>query len=93
MKLVFGSINASAKFASCRKWLRKDMIYPMTIKKILELVGKGKKNLISGTLRDNPYSKELIETAGNTRRADLLKGSNLMVVLIVFCRQGLDRLG
>ena len=75
VKLVFGSINIAAKFGSYRKGLRKNMIYPMTRKKILELVDKGKKNLISGTLRNNPYSDELMEKAGNVRRAELIQGT------------------
>ena len=75
VKLVFGSINIAAKFGSYRKGLRKNMIYSMTRKKILELVDKGKKNLISGTLRNNPYSDELMEKAGNVRRAELIQGT------------------
>ena len=49
------------------------MIYPMAKKKILELVDKGKKNLISGTLRIIPYSDELMEKTGNVRRAELIQ--------------------
>ena len=58
VKLVFGSLNTADKFGICRKGLRKNMIHPMTGRKILELVDKGKKNLTSGTLRNNPYSDE-----------------------------------
>ena len=75
VKLVFGSVNVASKFASYRRGLRKNMIHPMTRKKILELVDKGKKNLISGTLRNNPYSDELMEKAGNVRRAKLIQGT------------------
>ena len=71
VKVVFGSASVSAKFASYRKGLRKDMIQPMTRKKILELVDKGKQDLITRTLRNNPYSDELMETAVNARRAEL----------------------
>ena len=75
VKLVFGSIKRTAKFGICRKGLRENMIHPMTRKKILELVDKGKKNLISGTLRNNFYSGELMEKAGNVRRAKLIQGT------------------
>ena len=71
VKVVFGSTNVSDRFASYRKGLRKDMIQPMTRKKILELVDRGKEDLISGTLRNDPYSNELMETAVNARRAEL----------------------
>ncbi len=70
-KAVFGSTSVSAKFASYRKGLRKGKIYPMTRKKILELVDRGKEDLISGTLRNHPYSDVLMETAGNARRTEL----------------------
>ena len=46
------------------------MIYPMTRKKILELVGMEKQDMIPGTLGNDPYSNELMETAGNARRAE-----------------------
>lgn len=51
------------------------MIYPMAKKKkILEFVDNGKKNLISGTLRNNPYSEELMEKADNVRKTELILG-------------------
>ena len=77
VKVVFGSINVSAKFASYRKGLRKGKIYPMTRKKMLELVDRGKEDLISGTLRNHPYSEGLMETAGNVRRAELAQRASL----------------
>lgn len=52
LKVVFGSVKVVAKFDCYRKWLREDMIYPMTIKKILELVNRGNGDLISGTMRN-----------------------------------------
>lgn len=73
MKLVFGTINVVARFDSYRKGLRKDMIYSITRKKIFGLVDKGKENPISGTLRDNPYSKGLMETAGNAGGVELVQ--------------------
>ena len=52
------------------------MIYPMAKKKkILEFVDNGKKNLISGTLRNNPYLDELMEKTGNVRKAELIQGT------------------
>ena len=75
VKLVFGSISITAKLGICRKGLRKNMIHPMTKKKILELVDNGKKNLIYGTLGNNPYSDELMEKADNVRRAELIQGT------------------
>ena len=52
------------------------MIYPMAKKKkILEFVDNGKKNLIYGTLGNNPYSDELMEKADNVRRAELIQGT------------------
>jgi hypothetical protein len=68
--MVFGSTNVSDRFASYRKGLRKDMIRPMTRKKILELVDNVKEDFILGTLRNDPYSNELMETAVNARRAE-----------------------
>ena len=73
VKLVLGSINIAVKFGCCRKGLRKNMFHPMTGRKILELVEKGKKNLINRTLRNNPYSDELMEKTGNVRRAELIQ--------------------
>ena len=78
-KLVFGSTCVADRFAGHRKGLRKDMIRPMTRKKILELVDWGKENLISGTLRNDPYSDELMETAGNARRAGLDGNTNSLL--------------
>ena len=75
MKLVFGSINIAAKFGSYRKGLRKNMIYPMTRKKILELVDKGKESLISGTLRTGPFSDEVMEKAAIARRIELVQSA------------------
>ena len=46
------------------------MIRPMTRKKILELVDNVKEDFILGTLRNDPYSNELMETAANARRAE-----------------------
>ncbi len=54
--------------------LRKGMIRPMTRKKILELVDKGKESLKSGTVRNDPYSDDLMEEA-NARRIELAQSA------------------
>ena len=38
---------------------------------MLELVDRGKDDLISRTMRNRPYLAELMETAGNVRGAEL----------------------
>jgi hypothetical protein len=75
VKLVFGSVNVASKFASYRRGLRKNMIHPMTRKKILELVDKGKESLISGTLRTGPFSDEVMEKAAIARRIELVQSA------------------
>ena len=72
VKQVYRSINVATKFASYKKELKKNTIPPMTRKKILELVDKGKETLKSGTVRNDPYSDEVMEKAANIRRIELI---------------------
>ncbi len=71
-KLVFGSASVASKFASYRKGLQKNA---MPRKRMLELVDMGKKRLISGTLRNDPFSDEMMEEASAERKAELASGT------------------
>ncbi|EQD57437.1 hypothetical protein B1B_08805, partial [mine drainage metagenome] len=75
MKLVFGISSAASRFGSYRKGLRKNSVHSISRKRIVELVDKGKKDLVSGTLRNDPYSDETMEIAYNARNTDLKQGS------------------
>ena len=71
-KLVFGSASIASRFAGYRKGLRKNA---MPRKRVLELVDMGKKRLISGTLRNDPFSDEMMEMAYAERKAELASGA------------------
>ena len=47
----------------------------MPRKRVLELVDMGKKRLISGTLRNDPFSDEMMEMAYAERKAELASGA------------------
>ena len=47
----------------------------MKRKMVIELVDKGKKDLVSGKLRNEPYSDETMKIAYNAKDAELKQGS------------------
>ena len=67
-KLVFGSAGIASRFAGYRKGLRKNAT---PRERMLELVDMGRKRLISGTLRNDPFSDEMMEMAYVERKAEL----------------------
>ena len=75
MKLIFGTSSTASRFGSYRKGLRKNSIHSIPRKRIVELVDKGKKDLVSGKLRNAPYSDETMGIAYNAKDAELKQGS------------------
>ncbi|MHB8361592.1 MAG: hypothetical protein ACYDAO_06040 [Thermoplasmataceae archaeon] len=75
MEVVFGTTSAASRFGSYRKELREKSIRPMTRKMVVELVDKGKKDLVSGKLRKDPYSDETMELANSARNTEMKQGS------------------
>ena len=55
--------------------MRKNSIHSIPRKRIVELVDKGKKDLVSGKLRNEPYSDETMGIAYNGRDTELKQGS------------------
>jgi hypothetical protein len=79
MEVVFGTTSVASRFGSYRKELREKSIRPMTRKMVVELVDKGKKDLVSGKLRKDPYSDETMELANSARNTEMKQGSRDVV--------------
>ena len=75
MKLIFGTSSTASRFGSYRKGLGKNSIHSIPRKMVIELVDKGKKDLVSGKLRNEPYSDETMKIAYNAKDAELKQGS------------------
>ncbi len=60
VKTVFGLDDIASEFAKHRKEKKKG---EMTRRKVIELVDMGKEKLISGTLRKDSFSEDMIDEA------------------------------
>ena len=67
VKTVFGSKDMASLFGRYRKSVRKPTV---TRKRMLELIDIGKAALLSGSLRTDPFSEEMMDLAYGTRRPE-----------------------
>ena len=72
VKTVFGSEDIASVFGRHRKSSRGD---GMSRNMIIRLVDRGRIALISGTLRTDPFSEEMMEAACETRRRESIAGN------------------
>ncbi len=64
LNTVFGSEDISAFFARYRKPFKKN---GMTKKRMIELIDRGTKMILDGSLYDSPYSESMLEVAYSSR--------------------------